>query len=447
VQSSTLSGADTGLDPRPMPNSMTSAWLRRAGMLVLISTLVLTGSYVRTRPADESNTADWLVMVQIGVCIAGGCLGVLLIRTHFLSGFGAKALLAYLVAIVVSGSFSDYRELVFGYWVLLAGAGLLCIGLISSSGTADSLRGLESVIFATLSAMLLKDTILNLFFLEVPDIDSLYRLGWSVTSPNSMGLTAAIAFGMSFIPSEGIAGKIWKNSWRVLFFVIILLTRSRIALFALLVGIVVRWWFASRQSREIRSYALLIAIPCAIAGIGLLAVLSWLMGSSLMADGVDFVNRGADRETMISVTGRTEIWPYALQRVSEGPLSIIFGYGYGASRFVLNENNWTATFYAFHAHNTFIEVILTTGLLGALPFLVLMAYSLKWFARFKELYRPLSLGFALRATTVVSSVLTSTMTEADLAVKIGPIAIVYLFYLLSLDRQAAFSLCKTTPTH
>src|SRR5207244_3682068 len=49
-----------------------------------------------------------------------------------------------------------------------------------------------------------------------------------------------------------------------------------------------------------------------------------------------------------------------------------------------------------------------------------------------------SLGFALRAVTVVSAILNSTMTESELAVKISPLLVVYLFYILSLDRQPAF---------
>ena len=358
-----------------------------------------------------------------------------------------RAFIVYMLAVIVSGAFSAYPRFVFGYLVLLAGTGLLLAGLVSSSLSRESLGGIEKLILVTLAVMLLKDTIIDVFFRNVflQDVvlredyvgEELHRLGTGTTSANSMAMSAALAFWMSFgRRSKGFAHVSWRCFWRGLCIAVILLARSRIALIGILIGSILRPWFAFRLSPAMNSHALRLAIPCFIGSIVIATALAWLMGLPMAADAVDFVNRSQDSASILSVTGRTEIWPDAIEKIFNGPRSIALGYGYGVSRFVLN--NGTRTFFAYHAHNTFLEVVLGAGLLGALPFFVLMGYSLRWLARFSELCLTFSAGFALRAIAVIVAILSSTLTEADLATKIGPILIVYMFYVLSLDRHAAF---------
>src|SRR5258705_14001702 len=94
--------------------------IRAAGIAVLVVLFILTGSYIRLRTVDESDTADWLVMLELALSLAGGFIGVLLIRKHP-TGTSARFLMAYLFAVVVSAAFSQYLTLAVGYWVLLAG--------------------------------------------------------------------------------------------------------------------------------------------------------------------------------------------------------------------------------------------------------------------------------------------------------------------------------------
>lgn len=442
--SSHSSVARERLGPYSTSSSFASDRLRKTGMLVLALILVTTGSFIRERARDEQSGLDWLVILQIGLCLAEGAVGVLLMRRHSLGGFGARILTAYLLAVLISCFFSSYLAQVTGYWMLLAGTSLLCMGLVSSSLTEDSLRRVENLILVTLSFMLLKDALIDTFYFR-PQVDrmeemgiEMYRFGMGSTTANSMGLLAAVAFWMSFKTASERGGGIWRFFWRGVFATVVLLTRTRIALAALLGTVVVRWWFVHRQPRVFRRHAILVAVPCLAGSVVLLVAIAWLLGAPVIADAVDIVNRGEDSGTVMSVTGRTTVWPYAIKRILEGPISTVFGHGYGASKAVLNENNWSALFAAYHAHNTLLEVVLSTGLLGALPFVVLVAYSLTWLARFSWLVQAFSLGFTLRAITVVSAILSSTMTESELATKIGPIVIVYIFYVLSLDRRAAF---------
>lgn len=438
--------SDTGvnLSSYSMSARFTSDRLRLAGTLVLALILVTTGSFIRERAPDEYGSLDWVVIAQLGLALAGGCFGLLLLRRHSLSGFGARVLTAYILAILIAALFSPYLFQVMGYWILLAGACVLCMGLVSSSRTEMALRDIERAILSTVSFMLLKDTLVDAFYFrtQVDRMEELgigmYRFGMGSTSSNAMGLLAAVAFCMSFKSASGRRfGSFWGSLWPGFFTIVLLLTRTRIALFALVVSSVVRWWFR-RRARNVSSDSALVGFPCLAGGIVLVLIMAWLWNVPLVTGAVDFVNRGADSGTIGTVTGRTDVWSYALKRIFESPTATAFGHGYGVSKLVLNENNWTASWSATHSHNTFLESVLSTGLMGTLPLVVLIIYSLGWLYRFWWMSRAFSLPFRLRAVMVVSAVLSSTMTESDLVTKIGPALIIYLFYVLSLDRHAAF---------
>jgi hypothetical protein len=73
----------------------------------------------------------------------------------------------------------------------------------------------------------------------------------------------------------------------------------------------------------------------------------------------------------ISLNGRVEVWELAWRVALEHPL---FGVGYYNLRYyVMTSFNWSGT-----AHNSFLEVLASTGVLGAALFL---AFLLMWLAR------------------------------------------------------------------
>src|SRR5689334_8473008 len=223
-------------------------------MFILALILVTTGSYIRTRSVDEATGVDWLVLVQLALAAAGALVGVVLLKKNPSIGFGAKVVYTYLAAVLASTLVTSYFITSFGYWILLAGTSLLCIGLVSSSSTESSLREVENLIFATLSFMLLKDTLLDTFYfrtqfdrMEELGIE-MYRFGMGSTSSNSMGLIAAAAFWMSFrASSEAASGGVIRWFWRGLFAAVVVLTRARVALIAVVGVIGIRWWYVYRQ--------------------------------------------------------------------------------------------------------------------------------------------------------------------------------------------------------
>jgi O-antigen ligase len=91
-----------------------------------------------------------------------------------------------------------------------------------------------------------------------------------------------------------------------------------------------------------------------LLGMGMLFSLAYLFVAIFNLMNVATKLWGEDAQ---SLNGRTGLWSYTIPLILQKPL---LGYGYYSSRFVLiNEFYW-----AGHSHNSFLEVALSTGLVG-----------------------------------------------------------------------------------
>ncbi|MGH9898621.1 MAG: O-antigen ligase family protein [Pyrinomonadaceae bacterium] len=79
-----------------------------------------------------------------------------------------------------------------------------------------------------------------------------------------------------------------------------------------------------------------------------------------------------------SFNGRTAVWSYAINLGLDRPFT---GYGYYASRFELMQ----AFAWAGHAHNSFVEIFLTTGLIGLLLLMLYTIYMIFVAAKTRDL--------------------------------------------------------------
>ena len=112
------------------------------------------------------------------------------------------------------------------------------------------------------------------------------------------------------------------------------------------------------RRNDVRAVAVMLVISVILA-VALVVNDSLLrMSTALMTDDVSTLN------------SRTELWKQAWAYIIESPVA---GCGYYASRYLLVKNfPW-----AGHAHNSFIETLLTTGLIGLTMLLAFMAYLAK----------------------------------------------------------------------
>ena len=407
----------------------------KRALAVWVAILVLTGTYLRTRDADAIPTTDWLVILQVLTGGLGIVIGTLMIRKHG-TGFGGKAALACVVAAGSSAVFSEYTEVVAGYWVVLAGGYLLTIGLVRQSKRQEDLDLIEYACFLTLFAILLKDTVIGFAY---PDPDApegeLFRLGMGLTHANTMSILASIAFWMSFgrdHPRQRLL--LWPA--RFLFIAVIVLSRTRIAMIGLVVAGIIRSAIRHTGGERARAYPLLVAIPCAFMTVIVLSVLAASWQIPAVASVAEAFNRGEDTQMVMSITGRTEIWTYALEKISDAPWpQFLFGHGFGISRFVLNDGYRATEYYAAHAHNGLLEIVLSMGLLGAIPFIVCVLYSLTWITRFANLQETFSMAFSLHAIAIVFIILLASVTEPFLGGKLGPVAMIFVFYYTALDQR------------
>jgi exopolysaccharide production protein ExoQ len=87
-----------------------------------------------------------------------------------------------------------------------------------------------------------------------------------------------------------------------------------------------------------------------------------------------------------SLTGRTDFWPYLYQAIADRPL---LGYGYDAffvapvsqdylSYYVVGSFGW----FPYHAHNSFLQILLNVGYVGLALFIVILVQGFSWAVRY-----------------------------------------------------------------
>jgi len=138
----------------------------------------------------------------------------------------------------------------------------------------------------------------------------------------------------------------------------LLMTNSRSPLMMALLILLLVYGFAWK-----RLYAGLFLIS---AGVLLFAALIPL-GQEIL---LKAVSRSGDVGEVTSFTGRTEIWYAVLKLVEAQPL---MGYGYASSVFVLPQHANEVGFATSHAHNVMLQLLLTTGWIGVILFVLAIA--------------------------------------------------------------------------
>jgi hypothetical protein len=401
--------------------------LHFAAIVVFVLILILTGTYFRNRPGGGVPTIDWLVIARLIACTAAFLVGILLLLKRITWGFGTCALTLYVLAAGLSAVFSEYPLVVGGYVLLLLGTSVLMMALVHYANSAEELAKIERIWFLTICVLVVKDTMTYLMF---PDMrpsgeDDIGRLGMGVTHPTQLSLYAVILFWLSFNSSRiGTNLLIWL--WRVFLILVILAARSRGPMMAFAVGALFYSVFSGRErtKRWIISLGIVLAISA-------LFVLSLELEQNWAGNISEYMKRGQDAEGLSSFTGRTFVWQNALRISADSPL---IGHGYGISKVTLGESLYDE-YHSSHAHNEILESLVTTGLVGLIPLLMMMSYSLLWIIDHGRLRRVFSKDISIHALCLVVILIMSSFTESWITTRISPVQPLFFFYLLILDRR------------
>ncbi len=422
---------------RPEPSN----WQRQShplfilGMVVWVAIMVLTGTYLRVREVEQATRLDWLVAARLATCLFGAALGVLMLRRRRITGPGTASVLAYLAAAACSALFTQHKVPVVGYWLLLAGGVLLTLGLVAWADK-PRLLGVEQTWMVVMVVLLIKDALIGLLAPQLQEaygVEGPVRLGMGVTHANALGFGASLAFWLSFVDAKGTK-RVLLWLLRVLLVAIVALSWSRNAMISFAMAGLVRAWLLQSR-RPLEGYHLRCSLLAGTAAVGVLIALLLSMNVKGVVDAALAFNRTASLSTVTRLSGRTEIWPLATEKILADPLTFVFGHGFGASRMVLNEGRDLLGFYAANAHNTLLEVALTTGLLGTLAYGAMVVLFARWMVRYRRMAAWAPDGLALRAAVVFTIMMVHSITESVLGTRLGPGTLLWVFYLVVADRQ------------
>ncbi len=184
------------------------------------------------------------------------------------------------------------------------------------------------------------------------------RLGGFIINPNELGMLAVIGIAMTYIRLKEGASRFWNILFWIICVAVLLLTQSRSSLgaFFLVTGLFI---------------LLSKSVWLKIGSIGIAAaVLPILIQTIIIKDG----NVGE----VMSMTGRLPFWS---DLITYGfPERPILGYGFMS----ISDSPFTNKFDSIHAyaasmtHNTFVQVLINLGLVGA--FICLIQMFLTFFA-------------------------------------------------------------------
>ncbi|HEX8340327.1 MAG TPA: O-antigen ligase family protein [Tepidisphaeraceae bacterium] len=337
-------------------------------------------------------------------------IGALLVSGE--RGVKLKWIIAYPVVLFVAWAFLSFT------WSIepaMAGKRLIIFGAMVGM-TAVVLRQFDirqmAEIALIASSLTMAASILNELRLAAASFPGLgiWRFG-GVMHPNHSGLNACVLMLACLYLRRFNRGR-----WIVVLFVlataVLLATKSRTALSATLVACTVYLLLSSRTSRV--AVVLLLAAWAA-------AALLWV---SSIGDSVD-ISRALTlgREDLKDadvrkLTGRTDIWKFALMQAAKNPNRALIGYGY--ETFWTPENvRGVSEFVKFkipEGHNLYLDWYLELGAVGVGLFALMMLVALwRWSSAARLLRSPAAaLAAAVLCGTAVHGFAESSLGDASL---------------------------------
>lgn len=237
-----------------------------------------------------------------------------------------------------------------------------------------------------------------------------WRFG-GMMHPNHAGLNCCVAM----LASQYLF-RITKQKWLVLLFgvaaFVLFFTKSRTALMSGVVGVGAFWALASPPGRL--GWAALLA-TWVLAGGYWLSSMDMLPGLNTVAS---MGREDVEKQDVTQLTGRTDIWKYALMQADKNPNRSFLGYGYetfwtpenarGVSEFV--------KFKISEGHCVYLDWYLELGYVGITIYITILATALlRWIYAARVLASPsAAIAAAILCGTIVHGFAESSLGDAGL---------------------------------
>jgi O-antigen ligase len=308
----------------------------------------------------------WMVALGVGIWHFGK-IRDLLRQPHIAS------MVIYCVLATLSALWSEAPM-----FSLANGIGLLAFCVFGLTGAAlVSGRKLVTGCVAALSLYLVINIVVALIlpdygYLAPSEFETVYRLRGVSGHPNVLAQQMSVLLGLLFI----CFNRKWLGRGLILVLAaavlgMLWLTNSRANLVAVFVSvglIILR-----------RRPALLIV---GLMGSVLALLTVFAIPENLLNDLVGQFSRNGSASEILTLTGRTELWEFCFGKIRERPL---FGYGYMAAEDIITREYVSSSYGSTaNAHNMMIQSLLSVGILGTLPVLVIFGCHIALFIKRPE---------------------------------------------------------------
>lgn len=235
------------------------------------------------------------------------------------------------------------------------------------------------------------------------------RMSGSVGHPNALGFLLATGL-LTYLGLD-----IWKSkSFLVRYSFIVLifglwLTNSKTSIFTIIVC--ASFLYCAKKSL-IKTYL----VSLLILFITILLLVSFFPHALKIL--IFSASRSGDFEEIFTMTGRTNIWNVVVDLIKN---NIIFGYGFASSSQVISSYASLVGFNVSHAHSLYLNLLLTSGLIGVVLSAWFFVVNMRFFLR-NNLYFEFS---------SILMILIVGLTEAIIFGSIATLAFVFLMITVS----------------
>jgi exopolysaccharide production protein ExoQ len=332
---------------------------------IAVYALVACFLFVRFRPAPRARRVNLVTFLGFAyaLILAGSALYSPYVQLALVRGAQVLVVLALSRSIARHGSLADVHRIAHGFILLIAG----------------------SVLFGVAVP-----------FPQLPTQAG--RFTWLYVHPVQAGEMLAIAVVLltAYVVAAGLdrAGPRWRLPVYLILLAIcgggLLATKTRGAVVGAIVGVLVVVWTRWRGQRKVEAGVVLAVVLIAVA----------LTSSNAIES---FFARGESLQRLASLNSRTDLWGYAFELFPQHPL---YGFGLTSSRGLFLDSIGLGG-----GHNALVNLLVDTGILGALTWLALLGAILLTTTRLSRSRPGFQVDRAMILALTLAMIANSVFTE------------------------------------